>query len=40
MDDMYEDFSPEEENVDEELDIGERKMSIRALNFKMMSRLP
>jgi hypothetical protein len=36
---MYHDFIPEEEDVVDDGEEFERKFSIRALNFNMMSRL-
>jgi len=38
---LYQDFIPEndEEDIGDEIDAGDRKFSIRALNFNMMSRL-
>lgn len=38
---MYNDFTPDdEENLGDEFDDGHKKFSIRALNFKMMSKIP
>ncbi len=39
---FYNDFAPdgdEDDDIGEEIDVDARKFSIRALNFKMMSKL-
>ena len=38
---IYDDFIPEDdENLEEDIEDADKKFSIRALNFKMMSRIP